>query len=74
MSQNNPVLPHMATVHGVLFFSWLFSFSENTWEPQDNLDCPDIISAFEAKRGKKEEPKKRKKEAEPTSAKKKKVL
>jgi len=47
--------------------------SENTWEPQDNLDCPDIISAFEAKRGKKEEPpKKRKKEPEAPAAKKKK--
>jgi len=50
--------------------------SENTWEPQDNLDCPDIISAFESKRGKKEEPpKKRKKEAEaPAAAKKKKAV
>merc|ERR1712087_1102584 len=38
--------------------------SENTWEPQDNLDCPEIISAFEAKRGKKEEPKKKKKDVE----------
>merc|ERR1712042_151974 len=47
--------------------------SENTWEPQDNLDCPDIISAFEAKRGKKDDPKKRKKEAEAPSAKKKKA-
>jgi len=49
--------------------------SENTWEPQDNLDCPEIISAFEAKRGKKEEPKKRKKEADaPAPTKKKKVV
>jgi len=50
--------------------------SENTWEPQDNLDCPEIISAFEAKKSaKKEEPKKRKKEAEaPAPTKKKKVV
>merc|ERR1712126_654122 len=46
--------------------------SENTWEPQDNLDCPDIISAFEAKNKAKKEEKRKKKEADTPSSKKKK--
>lgn len=45
--------------------------SENTWEPQDNLDCPDIISGFEEKHKAKKEEKKRKKESDTPAAKKK---
>lgn len=31
-----------------------YSDAENTWEPESNLDCPDLIQAFEEQRKKNE--------------------
>ena len=75
------IIKHRTTKNGTLeyFLKWKgFTHADNTWEPAENLNCPGLVSVYEAERKKKKVPaaatqmsqkkgKKRKATAEPAN-------
>jgi len=59
------IISHRQTRKGLEYFvKWEgFSDADNTWEPKDNLNCPDLVEAYTKECNRKDEAKKSEKSA-----------